>query len=142
MIRLDIDYSKYSEWDLSAKLMDLDPETLEAFRQLAYSFYILEWDSSKQVAIENIRDNYTHELVDGWHRDHAAILSIQHSLYQVGQRTPILLCDNLLIDGHRRLEAAKALGWNTIAAIQIPPETESSTLIGMRQLLNQSKQNT
>ncbi|MCA1753934.1 MAG: ParB N-terminal domain-containing protein [Spirochaeta sp.] len=50
-------------------------------------------------------------------RDLGDLSSLKQSLKQHGLMNPIVITgDNILIAGHRRFEAARQLGWNTITA--------------------------
>lgn len=63
-----------------------------------------------QVRIDTItlRKRVRHDLGD--------LTSLKESMRQHGLLNPIVVTsDNVLVAGHRRLEAAKQLGWNTIA---------------------------
>ncbi len=76
-----------------------------------------------QVRIDTItlRKRIRHDLGD--------LTSLKHSLDQHGLLSPIVITsDNVLVAGHRRLEAAKQLGWNTIAVRIIDQADESDQL--------------
>jgi len=76
-----------------------------------------------QVRIDTItlRKRIRHDLGD--------LTSLKHSLSQHGLLSPIVITsDNVLVAGHRRLEAAKQLGWNTIAVRIIDQADESDQL--------------
>ena len=50
-------------------------------------------------------------------KDLGDLSSLKQSLKQHGLMNPIVITgDNILIAGHRRFEAARQLGWNTITA--------------------------
>lgn len=53
------------------------------------------------------------------------IQALKESMSRYGLMNPITInSNNELIAGHRRLEAAKELGWNSISAIVIDPKNE------------------
>ena len=53
------------------------------------------------------------------------IQALKESMSRYGLMNPITInSNNELIAGHRRLEAAKELGWNSISAVVIDPKNE------------------
>jgi len=76
-----------------------------------------------QVRIDSItlRKRVRHDLGD--------LSSLKESLRQHGLLNPVAITpDNVLIAGHRRLEAAKELGWNTISVRIVDQSDESAQL--------------
>jgi len=62
-------------------------------------------------------------------KDIGDVTALAESLKQYGQIHPILINKkNILISGHRRLEAAKLLGWRTINALIIDAKDEAAKL--------------
>jgi ParB family chromosome partitioning protein len=61
--------------------------------------------------------------------DMGDLASLKASLERFGQLSPILLTrENELIAGHRRLEAAKGLGWESIEASYVDQDSELEKL--------------
>lgn len=66
--------------------------------------------------------------------DEESMLGLMASMEAIGLQQPIRVKGNLVIDGHRRLEAARRLGWTDIATIEeTRPLDASGTLV--RQLV-------
>ena len=67
--------------------------------------------------------------------------SLKESLRQHGLLNPIVITsDNVLVAGHRRLEAAKQLGWNTIS-VRIVDQTDESEQLEMEIEENTQRKN-
>lgn len=67
--------------------------------------------------------------------------SLKESLRQHGLLNPIVITsDNVLVAGHRRLEAAKQLGWNTIS-VRIVDQTDASEQLEMEIEENTQRKN-
>jgi len=67
--------------------------------------------------------------------------SLKESLRQHGLLNPIVIAsDNVLVAGHRRLEAAKQLGWNTIS-VRIVDQTDASEQLEMEIEENTQRKN-
>ena len=78
---------------------------------------------SNDVAIESIK------IKQRVRRDPGDVAPLMESLRRYGQLTPIILNQkNELIAGHRRLEAAKRLGWSSIRAIIVDRTSELEML--------------
>lgn len=62
-------------------------------------------------------------------KDLGDLSSLKQSLKQHGLMNPIVITsDNILIAGHRRFEAARQLGWNTITARIVDQHDEVSQI--------------
>ncbi|TVR85252.1 MAG: chromosome partitioning protein ParB [Spirochaetaceae bacterium] len=62
-------------------------------------------------------------------KDLGDLSSLKQSLKQHGLMNPIVITsDNMLIAGHRRFEAARQLGWNTITARIVDQHDEVSQI--------------
>lgn len=62
-------------------------------------------------------------------QDLGDLTPLMDSLKRYGLMNPITInTKNELIAGHRRLEAAKLLGWNSITAVVINPQDETQAL--------------
>jgi len=88
-----------------------------------------------QVRIDTIivRKRVRHDLGD--------LTSLKESLRQHGLLNPIVITsDNVLVAGHRRLEAAKQLGWSTIA-VRIVDHTDDCDQLEMEIEENTQRKN-
>jgi len=53
---------------------------------------------------------------------------LKDSMQEIGQLEPIIIYKQKIVDGRHRFWAAESLGWTTILAIEIPPQTPLETV--------------